>query len=279
MSQPPIRAVIAILLPALAILAAQTGQSTPPGAEEQQRILRAVTDFAQGYIERLPDFTCTRQSEHFQSKTGRDWELQAKVSEELSYYRHDEHYKIVAVNDVPAAKVPLRIAGGGYYSSGGNFGHLLGELFDARAQAQFQWSGWEELRGKRAYVFSYRVAIEHSGTGTGRCTSWLVFQKCTSVRFGYHGLLYIAANGPRVMRITQVGDNVPAPYPHGEGSVDYDPVMVAGAEYLLPVADEARSEISGRYFRNQSTYGGYREVRRGIHDDHGGGYSPNYGAP
>jgi hypothetical protein len=266
MSRPPIRAVIGILLPALAALApAQTGEPTPPAADEQQRVLRAVTDFAKGYIERLPDFTCTRQSEHFQSKTGQNWQLQAKVAEELSYYRHEEHYKIVAVNDVPASKVPLRIAGSGYYSSGGNFGHLLGELFDPRAQAQFQWNGWEELRGKRAYVFSYRVAMEHSGTGTGRCTSWFLFQKCTSVRFGYHGLLYIATEGvpgaapPRVMRITQVADKVPAPYPPNEGSVDYDPVMVAGAEYLLPVADEARSEMGGKHFRNQSTYGTYRK--------------------
>jgi hypothetical protein len=244
---------------AVAALAQSTAVPDPPDPAGQQRVLRAVTDFARGYIERLPDFTCTRRAEHFQSKTGQEWQLQVKVAEELSYYRRAEHYKIVEVNGAPAKKVPFAVMAAGYYSSGGNFGQLLGELFDPKAQAQFQWKGWEELRGRQAYVFSYRVPLESSETRTGRCTSWVLFQRCNSVKFGYHGLLYVDRDAPRVMRITQVADDVPASYPAGADSVDYDPVTVAGVEYLLPVADESQSQFHKTMFRNRSTYGDYRK--------------------
>ena len=260
------RIVSRITLPSLlAVLAAAAAAQpvampeSPPGPAEQRRVLTQVTDFAQGYLERLPDFTCTRRSEHFQSKPGQDWELQVKVAEELSYYRREEHYKIVAVNGAPARKVPIRIAAAGYYSTNGNFGHLLGELFDPKVRAQFQWNGWQDLRGIRAYVFAYRVPLERSETSTGRCNSWILFERCSSVNFGYHGLLYIERDTVRVMRITQVADNVPPSYPAGSNSVDYDAVTVAGAEYLLPVADEAESQFAKRRYRNRSTYSDYRK--------------------
>jgi len=249
------------LVAVVAAAAQQAGPADPPAPAEQRRVLTLMTDFAQGYLERLPDFICTRRSEHFQSKPGQDWQLQVKVAEELSYYRREEHYKIVEVNGAPAKKVPFLIAANGYYSTNGNFGHLLGELFDPQARAEFQWSGWQDLRGKRAYVFAYRVPVERSETGTGRCTSWILFQKCSSVKFGYHGLLYIERDHPRVMRITQIADNVPPRYPAGSNSVDYAPVTVAGAEYLLPVADEAQSQFEKRCYRNLSTYSDYRKFQ------------------
>lgn len=240
-------------------LASASAQSPPPDAVEQQRVLRSVTEFARNYLEHLPDFTCTRRAEHFQSKPGQDWQFQVRTAEELSYYGRAEHYKMVEVNGAPAKKPPFAVMAGGYYASAGNFGQLVGELFDPRAQAEFQWSGWEDLRGKRALVFGYRVAVDHSETRTGRCVSWILFQKCSSVKFGYHGLLYVDRDGGRIMRITQVAENVPAPYPSANDSVDYDLVAVAGEEYLLPVADEAQSLTGKTHFRNRSTYGDYRK--------------------
>lgn len=231
----------------------------PPDPAQQQKVLKSVSNFAHGYIERLPDFTCTRQSDHFQAKNAGDWKFQVKVAEELSYYRRQEHYKIVGVNGAPARKVPFLVLSAGYYSDGGNFGELMAELFDPKVQAEFQWRGWDDLRGKMAYVFDYRVTLEHSQSAASRCISWVLFQKCSSVKFGYHGLLYVDRDAVRVMRITQVADNVPPPYPGGSGSVDYDAVAVAGVEYLLPVADESQTESGKRLYRNRSTYGDYRK--------------------
>ena len=230
----------------------------PPGAEEQQKVLKSVGDFAQDYLRRLPDFTCTRRSDHFQQSAG-DWKLQVKVAEELSYYRRQEHYKIVGVNDAPAKKIPFLILQTGYYSTSGNFGELMRELFDPKVQARFEWKGWDDLRGRLAYVFSYQVALEHSELASSRCSSWILFQKCSAVKFAYHGLLYVDKDPVRVMRITQVADRVPAPYPSANSSVDYDAVTVAGAEYLLPVADESQSQAGKRLYRNRSTYADYRK--------------------
>ncbi len=265
MTRPSVRTVTRAALPAvLTIVAAAApaqpaaGADPPPGEAEQQSILATVSAFAQSYIQRLPDFTCTRRSSHFQSRIGQDWQFQVGVAEELSYYRSAEHYRMVEVNGKPGKKVPFRVLALGYYSINGNFGQLLAELFDPKSQTHFQWSGWEELRGRRAYVFSYRVEVEHSQTVASRCVSWILFQRCSSVKYGYHGLLYIS-HDQQVMRITQVADNVPAPYPNGSDAVDYDPVTVAGAVYLLPVADESESTSGKMRFRNRSSYGDYRK--------------------
>src|ERR1041385_9086654 len=140
-------------------LAAPCAQPAPEGAE-QQRILKSVAEFAHDYIARLPDFTCRRVTQHYRSKEGPpDWQLQVKVTQELSYYGHEEHYQIVEINDAPKKKLPVSVMAEGFISTNGNFGWILAQLFEPATQAAFQWKGWETLRTKPAYVFSYRVTL------------------------------------------------------------------------------------------------------------------------
>ncbi|HTS66234.1 MAG TPA: aspartyl protease family protein [Candidatus Acidoferrales bacterium] len=246
---------------AIALLAVgAAGAQTAPDAAEQQKALHTVGEFARDYIVRLPDFTCRRVTRHLRRKSGAaDWQFQVKVAQELSYYGHEEHYQIVEVNDAPKKKLPLAVIGEGFVSTNGNFGWILAQLFDPATQPAFQWKGWETLRDRQAYVFAYRVALANSQAQSSRCVSWVLFQNCKSVTYGYHGLLYIERDSPRVMRITLEPEDVPVSHSPGSESVDYERVTVAGAEYLLPVADTYETNTGKILFRNESVYEDYRK--------------------
>src|ERR1700739_3064256 len=100
------RAGAAILLLTARVLTCQP----PPEWAQERHIGETVTRFAHGYLDALPDFTCIRTTTHSLARASvRDWHAQTKVSSELSYYRHEQHYRTVAVDDEPRKKVPLRI--------------------------------------------------------------------------------------------------------------------------------------------------------------------------
>jgi hypothetical protein len=240
-------------------LAAACAQPAPDGAE-QQRVLNSVGEFAHDYIARLPDFTCRRITRHHRTKPGStEFQFQVKITQELSYYGHEEHYQIVEVNDAPKKKIPVSVMAEGFVSTNGNFGWILAQLFEPATQAAFQWKGWETLRDKPAYVFSYHVSLANSRAQSSRCISWVLFQNCKAITYAYHGLLYIDKQARRVMRITHEPEDVPASHSPGSESVDYEMVTVAGGEYLLPVADTYETHTGKTLFKNDSIYLGYRK--------------------
>lgn len=240
-------------------LAAACAQPAPDGSE-QQRVLKSVAEFAHDYIARLPDFTCRRVTQHYRTRPGTtDWQLQVKVAQELSYYGHEEHYQIVEIDDTPKKKIPVSAMTEGFISTNGNFGWILAQLFEPATQAGFQWKGWDRLRDKPAYVFSYRVTLANSRAQSSRCVSWVLFQNCKAITYAYHGLLYIDKQALRIMRITMEPEDVPASHSPGSESVDYEMVSAAGGDYLLPVADTYETHTGKTLFKNESIYRDYRK--------------------
>jgi hypothetical protein len=238
---------------------AQDSPPTPPSIEAQQRVLKSVTEFAQGYLDRLPNFTCTRTTQHFIGSAGTgEWQPEAKTDYELSYYEHDEHYKLLAVDGMPVKKIPSRIKSPGWMEMSGNFGWILKQLFDPKVHPHFEWKGWDSVRGRRALVFSYRIALAESHAVSTTCSTWLVFNNCREKTYGFHGLLYVDAESLDILRIMDIPDGLPPAYFQGVTSVDYGHIVVAGNEYLLPVADRIEATGGKALFRNDSTYTGYR---------------------
>jgi len=240
---------------------AAVGQGSP-SAKEQARVLAIVVGFAHDYLNRLPDFNCIRTTQHYLAKagaTGKDWRPQVKVASELSYYGQAEHYRIVAVDGVSKQKVPAHTTNGGWIESDGNFGWVMKQLFDPKIDAHFHWYGWDEIAGKRALVFSYHVDLAESTAASTRCVGWIVFNTCKSLKYAFHGLLFIRQGTTEILRITHIPENLPSSYVQGESFVDYGRVMVAGNEYLLPVADGIEATINKTQFRNLSTYSEYRK--------------------
>jgi hypothetical protein len=232
----------------------------PPTAQEQQRVLRAVTEFAHDYQEHIPNFTCVRTTQHlWASAITKQWLPEAKTAYELSYYGHEEHYKLMAVDDIPSKKVPSRSKAEGWVEMSGNFGWILKQLFDQKVHPHFEWHGWESVRGRRAMVFSYRVVLAESQAVSTTCSSWLVFDRCRQMNYAFHGLLFVDAESQDILRIADFPDGLPASYIQGNTSVDYGRVTVAGQEYLLPMADQIETFNGKTLFRNDSTYTDYKK--------------------
>jgi hypothetical protein len=235
-------------------------QEAPPSADMQKSVLRAVTEFAHDYQEHIPNFTCVRTTEHmFASPATNQWRREAKITNELSFYEHEEHYRLLAVDDVPAKKIPNRSKAEGWVEMNGNFGWILKQLFDPKVHPNFQWRGWESLQGRRAMVFSYRVVLAESQAISTTCSSWIVFDRCREKNYAFHGLLFVDAESHDILRIADVPDGLPVSYIQGNTSVDFGRVTVAGGEYLLPIADRIETNSGKVLFRNDSTYTDYRK--------------------
>jgi hypothetical protein len=244
----------------LTMTAAVPQSQLPPPADAQQRVLRTVTEFAHDYQEHIPNFTCIRTTRHLVALSAtKAWHSEAKIASELSYYGHEEHYRLMAVDDIPSKKVPNRSKGEGWVEMNGNFGWILKQLFDPKVHPHFEWHAWDDLRGRHAMVFSFRVVLAESQAVSTTCSSWLVFDRCKEKNYAFHGLLFVDAETLDILRIEDVPDGLPASYIQGNTSVDYGRIAVAGSEYLLPVADQIETNSGKVLYRNDSTYTDYRK--------------------
>lgn len=226
-----------------------------PSEAARQQLLQKVSGLARGYLQRLPDFICLRVTEHFTRKTGNgEWKRQVKIAEELTWYQHHEHYRVVAVNDVPKNKVPRMVAWSGLVTTAGNFGEIIEELFAPESGAGFQWTGTEALRGATAWVFSYRVP---SGYVAKSCRG-LIVPVCKTTNYPYSGSVYVSPDTAAILRITVKPEGA-RPEDAGARSIDYGHVSIGGTDYLLPVADTYEQTFGRTEIRNEALYRDYRK--------------------
>ncbi len=245
------RATLALLLllePALA--------QRPLGPAESQ-ILESAREFALQYSASLPNFLCTqivRRSENLFG--GNRWRPIDVLKINLSYSGREE-YKLMERNGQPTL-LEYRFIGGTI--SSGEFGTRLKEIFTPASAAQFAWRGWSRVRGRRAAIFTYAIAKEHSRYvveyGTGSATPHAIVA-------GYHGEVSVDPESSAVLRVTLVCD-----LPRGFGITgcnswtEYDYRKVAGEDYLLPVESETTLATSGRYkSANRILFQDYRKFQ------------------
>jgi hypothetical protein len=207
-----------------------------PDAAELKRILAAITENAIRYTDSLPNFICTQVTRRHRDPTGTEsWRLEDTIQEHLSYADRKEEYKVVMVNDRPVSAVSHVELGGA--KSQGEFGSMLAEIFQPDAHAQFEWERWATLRGRRMYVFSFRVRQVYS--------KYSVYHEGSNrtVVTGYHGLIYADRETRNIMRVRLECDGIPADFPVQEISevLDYDFIKIAGQEFVLPLKVELRS--------------------------------------
>jgi hypothetical protein len=141
---------------------------------------------------------------------------------------------------------------GGAISSG-EFGTIFSEIFAPETETEFDWDHWATLRGRRMYVFSYRVEQHLYGILDG--------ESHRSVKVGYHGLIYADRDNYTVMRWTLICDNIPADFAVRDVKLDvnYDFIKIADRDYVLPLKTEIRSS-RGRYLSlNEAEFHLYRK--------------------
>jgi hypothetical protein len=229
----------------------------PPSPEERKRALDAATDHAINYVKRLPDFICTQVTRRFADPTGREsWIAQDVILERLSYFEQHEDYKVVLVNNHPV-DVPHEKLGGA--TSSGEFGSILKEIFDPKTQTEFDWARWATLRGRRMYVFSYRVPQSRS---TYRITSSNGPTSSQSVIPGYRGLVFVDKESLKVMQITLEAEDLPAAFPVRQVNLTlvYDNTRIGDTDYVLPLKAELRARDDRRFLtKNDVEFRMYRK--------------------
>ena len=227
-----------------------------PSSIEQKEVLAKITDAALNYSRNLPNFICLQVTRRYFDQGGKgNFALMDTIAESLTYYEQKEDYKVVSKNGIPVTGMKHEQLGGA--TSSGEFGSLLNEIFEPSSNADFEWERWATLRGKRMYVYNFRVPQETS--------QYSIYADEVKRRIivGYHGLIYADRDTKMVMRVTMSADNIPADFPVQEVNLDlnYDYTTISGQEFLLPMKSELHSK-EGRYlvkneteFRRYNKYG------------------------
>ena len=223
-----------------------------PSEAEQTKLLAQVREYAQNYTKRLPDFICTQVIRRSYDPSGTEnWLNHDTVLAKLTFFEQKENYTVIMVNN-RATDVKYEALGGA--TSSGEFGSLLREIFEEASHTQFHWERWATLRGKRMYVFGYRVAQPYS--------KWHVnFERKQDIVPGYRGLIFVDRENEMVMRVSMEAEDIPPSFPIQAASdkLDYDYVTINGREYVLPLRAEVRMRESKYLTKNEVEFRLYRK--------------------
>ena len=226
----------------------------PPSEEEKARAIEKVTEYARGYLQNLPNFTCTQVTKRYAGAgSGEHLDLQDTVMENLSYSGGDETYKVVSVNNTPTSKTHWELGG---TTSAGEFGTDMAVLFDPRTRTEFTWDSWTTWGGRRTHRFAYRVRQENS--------FWSIeFEKKQRTIAGYKGFVYVDRDLNMIMRITRESVDMPPDFPIQNVKQDtkytFQKIGESDREFLIPATSTIMSK-TGRYLvRNEIEFRLYRK--------------------
>jgi hypothetical protein len=166
------------------------------------------------------------------------WKHRDTIRELLRYRDKAEARSVLEVDGRPAASTdPEAIKGP---TSTGEFGGVLGAVFEPSAKADFKWKETDTLGSGTVQVFEYKVAKENSAYSV-RGSNGL------EPTVSFHGKVFIDAATRSVRRITLIADDLPKDFPtHASAiTVDYDYVSINSHDYLMPISAEV-SLLEGR---------------------------------
>lgn len=273
----------------LPLVLAVGGFGAPELTDDQARILRSARESALQYTQKLPDFICTQITHRDVSAAvsvgsplagvtgvsmgggrmslpdsgpgaGKSGDV---IEERLTFFHEKESYEVIAVNGKRSPGVQHMDISGAI--SAGEFGSALNDIFDEQSHAAFTWDREEKVRGRRAYVFRFRVPKENG---------MIVIYKTTGqqVIAGYTGKVYIDEASMDTLRITLSAD-LPTDFAvrSSERTVDYEPTEIAGKSYMLPFRSEVRMTDDKRLYVNTIQFKNYQKfaVESTIHYDNG----------
>lgn len=207
-------------------LAASPAFSQTPDLAEPSRVLAIIRDYALNYTARLPDFICTQVVErtYYPVAAFRGHPLHDAIEEQITFAGRKETYTVTKINGEPVTHVGHDQLGG--IVSSGEFGTLLANTFDPNAGADFHWERAATQKGRRVYIYSFRVP-QAKGYG-------LVDSVHTALA-AYKGLLFADPQTGAVLRI-EMHCEIPkdSEFKLLELTMEFKPTEVAGREVVLP---------------------------------------------
>ena len=204
------------------LLAAAGAQQLPPETIKLARIKQKAAE----NLSRIPDYTCLETVERSWRAPGwRGFTPIDTVRFEVAHVGGRELYSWPGARRVGEA--PLASLVGFGVTGSGDFALRAGNIFLSRAPL-FRYAGEENLGGRRALRYDYRVPLLSSNQTVSN------FDRRAYV--AYHGSFWADAETLELMRITSVADDIPPELEISSSNtqVDYGKVPIAGSDSLLP---------------------------------------------
>lgn len=243
-----------------------------PSSTDAAALIEKSRQKSLAYARSLPDFVCTEIISRYKlgasarttavpgvraaiTEPASDWRLLDKLTVNLSYFQQREAHELKLLNGKPTSQTFDSLGAG--VTSTGEFGGILGSIFDPGSQTSFRWESWKNVRRRPVGVYAYQVEEIHStyyakGGAPGNMREAAV---------GFHGTLEIDRQTGEVVHLVHVADRIPAELRMSKAvtEVDYDVINVAGNRYLLPVHSQMRLDHKTGALKNEVEFRAYRK--------------------
>jgi CHAT domain-containing protein/tetratricopeptide (TPR) repeat protein len=191
-------------------------------------VLRAAAEAADSATEKLPNFTCRQHTARaVSSDSGLTWTYVDTISADVIYSGHEEVYRNIQHGTNAWQRGIMDFNG---YTTSGEYGTVLRNLFRASVGARFRFTGTETLNERPVFVYDFWIGQPNS--------DWQLTAFGRTLRPAYHGTVWIDTVDLWVWRIRHAADEeLPADYPwrHVENEIVFDLMdMKDAGTFLLP---------------------------------------------
>ena len=228
-------------------------QPPPPPYDEEQDVIKDMTDYALHYTQRLPDFVCTQVTRRSVDPRHRGtWQNYDTVVTRLAYTEGHEDYEVKTVNNAIVTNKSMESLNGSI--STGEFGSLMKEIFDEESNAQFHFERWTKLRGQVQYVFSYQV-------DQARSKFSIEYNHQERIYSAYKGTVLVDKTTHKISRLTADAVNIPPTFPvkQARSQVDYYNAQIGPRQFLLPLTAMSYISDGDAAFKSDIEFRVYRK--------------------
>lgn len=265
--------------PPTATLSSAAPPIPPPNSVRQQEILGRIREYAMSYTQNLPNFMCVEVMRRSIDPTAGDhYRSIGNVLARVSYNEGQEKYEVYSINGHYEETTIEKAAGTGGAISTGEFGSMMGEIFEARSGAEFGWDHWGTIRGRRMAVFNFFIDSGHSSYSITYSSGPGDEQRIITA---YKGLVYGDENTGEISRITFVAVDIPKSFPVSSASeiLDYDQVDISGQPYICPLQAVLHMTAGREKSKNIIEFRNYRKFESGTVITYGKSEMPSEAPP
>ena len=227
-----------------------------PSPVESEQILEKARTANREVLEEMPDFVVKQLITRSEAYAGTgNWKAYDNLVIAVSYSTEKgEQYRVLAKNGAPVKDAATANSYGGLdgATSGGEFVEDLKKIFAPESKTTFNLLTTDVVRGRRAVVFEYEIAIQNNKFG-GVGLKGPVYSSSPA---GEKGRIWIDRGSFRVLRIEyQLTDIRPSfAVKAVTKSIDYDMVEIGGEQYLLPTVSDFRGTVEtyGKRFESRN---------------------------
>jgi hypothetical protein len=242
---------IAALILFLGIQATLNAQPIARLTEEQQAVFSLAEKYIANYKQTLSDYIIQQKTCHYLNKNGDGikWKKTGCLEEEVSFFGNwGEVSKYIKGKRSDAPQSPKLLD------------YLAPPVcvFDRdtrfETQPEIAWQREETIKGRRVFVFSYRIPQSRSPV-------YFLGDGPDSERVGFHGLIFVDCETGAVSRIENEIEPSSSSSRHKgrKAVIDFSLVRIAGAEYMLPANVVSYIYVDKFVFRHNATITKYNK--------------------